>query len=65
MKIVAEGIETAEQADCLIALGCVLGQGFRFAPPGSAAITTELLRRFSQRPDKAQPPIQLPYRVEA
>ncbi|MDP3896813.1 MAG: EAL domain-containing protein, partial [Mesorhizobium sp.] len=53
MKIVAEGIESAEQAERLVELGCVLGQGYRFAPPGSAAITAELLRCFSQRPRNA------------
>lgn len=65
MRIVAEGIETAEQAEWLMDLGCVLGQGFRFAPPGSATITTELLRRFSQRPRDEEPAHQVPYSIGA
>lgn len=48
MKIVAEGIETLEQAERLVSMGCVLGQGYRFAPPVPRNMTTELLKRFSQ-----------------
>lgn len=35
MDVVAEGIETAEQRDALMLLGCELGQGFYFARPQS------------------------------
>ncbi|TBR10722.1 MAG: EAL domain-containing protein [Lysobacter sp.] len=35
MEVVAEGIETEEQRQALIALGCNLGQGFFFARPCS------------------------------
>jgi EAL domain-containing protein (putative c-di-GMP-specific phosphodiesterase class I) len=31
---VAEGIETAAERDCVVALGCDLLQGFLFARPG-------------------------------
>jgi EAL domain-containing protein (putative c-di-GMP-specific phosphodiesterase class I) len=48
MKIVAEGIETLEQAECLLSMGCRLGQGYRFAPPVDFDMTTELLSRFAQ-----------------
>jgi diguanylate cyclase (GGDEF)-like protein/PAS domain S-box-containing protein len=33
MSVVAEGIETAEQAESLTALGCEFGQGFYYARP--------------------------------
>jgi EAL domain-containing protein (putative c-di-GMP-specific phosphodiesterase class I) len=34
MTVVAEGVETREERDCLIDLGCDLLQGFLFAKPG-------------------------------
>jgi EAL domain-containing protein (putative c-di-GMP-specific phosphodiesterase class I) len=34
MQIVAEGIETVEERDTLIELGCDLLQGYFFAKPG-------------------------------
>ncbi|WEN15084.1 EAL domain-containing protein [Rhodanobacter sp. AS-Z3] len=37
MEVVAEGIETSEQREALMALGCELGQGFYFARPQSLA----------------------------
>ena len=49
MKIVAEGIETAEQAEALSKLGCTLGQGYLFARPGSVDDTTRLLSMFAQK----------------
>jgi diguanylate cyclase (GGDEF)-like protein/PAS domain S-box-containing protein len=36
MKVVAEGVETAEQRDILVSAGCDYGQGFLFARPMSA-----------------------------
>jgi diguanylate cyclase (GGDEF)-like protein len=33
LHLVAEGIESAEQLDCLRRLGCEAGQGFYFSPP--------------------------------
>lgn len=50
MRIIAEGIESAEQVDALRALGCSLGQGYLFARPCSAKDTTELLSVFAQKP---------------
>ena len=37
LEVVAEGVETQKQHDCLIALGCKTSQGFLYAPPESAA----------------------------
>ena len=45
LGVVAEGIETSEQRERLIALGCDLGQGFLFAKPASAADLTPSLVR--------------------
>ncbi|MEW6473991.1 MAG: EAL domain-containing protein [Actinomycetota bacterium] len=36
LRVVAEGIETAEQLSVLRSLGCGYGQGYRFAPPMAA-----------------------------
>jgi diguanylate cyclase (GGDEF)-like protein len=43
MNIIAEGVETAEQAAHLRNLGCELGQGYFFARPLPAAAASELL----------------------
>lgn len=44
LDVVAEGIETREQEDAVRALGCELGQGFRYAAGMSADEATEWLR---------------------
>ncbi|OIR08629.1 cyclic di-GMP phosphodiesterase Gmr [mine drainage metagenome] len=36
MKVVAEGVETVEQRDLLVAAGCDFGQGYLFAKPMAA-----------------------------
>jgi EAL domain-containing protein (putative c-di-GMP-specific phosphodiesterase class I) len=43
MCVVAEGIETPEQADMLTGLGCQYGQGFYFSKPLSAAHFVEYM----------------------
>lgn len=44
LKVVAEGVETAEQACELRKLGCDLAQGFLYSPPVSAEQMAQLLR---------------------
>lgn len=44
LRIVAEGVETAAQAEALRALSCDFMQGYLFARPLPAAAVTELLR---------------------
>ncbi len=49
MQTTAEGIETAELASTLAALGCHAGQGFYFAEPLSAAEALPFFRSRQQR----------------
>jgi EAL domain-containing protein (putative c-di-GMP-specific phosphodiesterase class I) len=53
LDMVAEGIETAQQADWFRELGCRYGQGFHFARPLSPADLERFLRR---RLRAAKPP---------
>lgn len=45
LSVVAEGIETKEQMQCLKSLGCEEGQGFFFSTPLSVVETTKLLEQ--------------------
>ncbi len=45
MEVVAEGVETAEQCDFLLAAGCEYGQGFLFSRPVDASEAGRLLRQ--------------------
>lgn len=45
LKVVAEGVETAEQRDCLIAWGCDYAQGFYYSKPVPAPEFEALLRQ--------------------
>ena len=45
LDVVAEGVETREQLDILIDLGCDAAQGFLFSKPVSAAAAEVLTRR--------------------
>ncbi|MGV8952769.1 MAG: putative bifunctional diguanylate cyclase/phosphodiesterase [Cypionkella sp.] len=55
MKVVAEGVETEEQAQALLGLGCKLGQGYLYSRPQAAAAVTTLLGSFAQKGPKAAP----------
>jgi diguanylate cyclase (GGDEF)-like protein/PAS domain S-box-containing protein len=43
LEVIAEGVETAEQAELLAKLGCRKVQGYYFSPPVSAEKITQLL----------------------
>jgi EAL domain-containing protein (putative c-di-GMP-specific phosphodiesterase class I) len=48
LRTLAEGIETMEQRRRLLAMGCVLGQGYLFARPAPASLVPALLRRAAE-----------------
>lgn len=45
LEVVAEGIETRSQRECLLGLGCSVGQGYWFARPQSADEVARLMLR--------------------
>jgi diguanylate cyclase (GGDEF)-like protein len=47
--VIAEGIETPEQAGELLRLGCALGQGYLYSPPVDAAEMLMLARQIEAR----------------
>jgi diguanylate cyclase (GGDEF)-like protein len=49
LDMIAEGIETQDQADWFRTLGCRLGQGYHFARPMPVGELERYLRRFSGR----------------
>ena len=49
LKVVAEGVETAEQVACLQKLGCDQFQGFYFSRPVTAMAFEELMRTAARR----------------
>lgn len=53
MRLVAEGIETPEQARILSDLGCAMGQGYLYARPSSMEDATRLLTLFAEKPGGA------------
>ena len=43
MQVVAEGIETEQQKDLLLKMGCEYGQGYWFGRPVTAEVATQML----------------------
>ncbi|WP_033838935.1 sensor domain-containing phosphodiesterase [Mesorhizobium loti] len=50
VRVIAEGIESEDQASLLTEIGCKLGQGHLFSSAVPRGIATGLLERFAQRP---------------
>jgi EAL domain-containing protein (putative c-di-GMP-specific phosphodiesterase class I) len=60
LQLVAEGIETAEQLECLRKLDCECGQGFYFSPPVSAESCRAMLWQLRGPPRAvAEPKLRL------
>ena len=49
LRVVAEGVETAEQRARLVELGCTAAQGYHFYPPMAATRVTTVLRERQQK----------------
>ena len=43
LQVVAEGIETEQQRDVLLDMGCKIGQGYWFSKPVAADVATAML----------------------
>jgi EAL domain-containing protein (putative c-di-GMP-specific phosphodiesterase class I) len=59
-RVVAEGVETAEQRVALLAVGCVTAQGFHFCQPLPSHKIVGALRQLSD----AAPARVLPFRAD-
>jgi diguanylate cyclase (GGDEF)-like protein len=61
LLLVAEGIESEEQLDCLRKLGCECGQGFLFSPPMPAEVCRNMLwqLRAARAPTAEAPKLRL------
>lgn len=53
LKLIAEGVEFAEQANSLNALGCDVMQGYYFAKPAGAVVATGLIAHPPRMPDNS------------
>jgi PAS domain S-box-containing protein len=57
LEMIAEGVETEEQADMLIWLGCEVAQGWRY---GKAQAASEILRMIAAEPIPSPPALSTP-----
>jgi EAL domain-containing protein (putative c-di-GMP-specific phosphodiesterase class I) len=55
LDVVAEGVETQQQIDTLVAMGCTRMQGYLLARPMTTAAMTELLHRHFATPAVLEP----------
>ena len=55
LAVLAEGVESRSQGDCLLGLGCELAQGFAIAPPMAPDALLPWLRRYERAPLWKQP----------
>jgi len=60
IRVVAEGIETEEQAELLRVMGCTLGQGYLFSAPVDRDATAALLLRHAQGIEGVVPLVAAP-----
>jgi EAL domain-containing protein (putative c-di-GMP-specific phosphodiesterase class I) len=66
LKVVAEGVETVEQLDAVVALGCEYAQGYLFARPESAEVCAQRLWTSTPAgPDVTRPGPCAPSRASA
>ncbi len=59
MKVVAEGVETIEQATLMRDLGCELAQGYYFARPSPASDIARLVAPATTPLEPATPAAQM------
>ncbi len=61
LEVIAEGVESARQADVLRRLGCDIAQGYWFSRPVSESSITALLQRYATLPACSGDTVALPH----